>query len=157
MSKALPSLEQVESLLAGLLGDVGVSQVETAVPADAEHIVAIYTGDDGQPAGVITTDLPFANGAGAALTMIPPGTVEQANKANEVPENIYENLQEVFNICVNLFTSQGDAHLVLKQVGTPSQPAPEEVSVENVAASSTFAIDIPRYGKGTLTLATLSA
>lgn len=147
----LPALKEVEDLLASLLGDdILVKPCEDAVTADGKVVRALYVNDQGSREKLVCCDLPFANGVGAALTRIPPREVQQACSAGEVPGNIYENLYEVLNICVNMFPA--DSHVVLGDVYKPGQNEDEI----KVGESVTYEVDIPRYGLGKIGLAVLA-
>lgn len=153
----LPDEENVAKLLTSLLGeDVTVKLTEETQLLDLSSVKAFYVNDQGHPQKLLVCDLPFANSIGAALTRIPLATVEEANAALEVPQNIYENLYEVLNICVNVFPAKSNSHIVLGDVITPGQDA-DGADTNAIANMVTFEVDIPRYGVGLLGLAELTA
>ncbi|MCA9214469.1 MAG: hypothetical protein KDB27_15465 [Planctomycetales bacterium] len=156
MSDNLPNVEEFAELLCSLLGDDIQVKPGDGIDPTAAAVKAFYVDSDGVPAKCIACDVEFANAVGAALTKIPPPTVEAANKANEVPDNIYENFYEVLNICVNAFPSNSTKHVVLGNVVTPGREA-GATDIKPEGSPVTFAVDIPRYGVGTVALTQLSS
>ena len=100
MNKTQISKEQLTSILDGLFGcETIANQIDDPQPIADPHVVATYNDLEGQFRFAISCDLPLANSLGAALTMIPPGGVEDAVAEGQVPANIAENLREVLSIC----------------------------------------------------------
>ena len=152
----LPDAQHVATLLTSLLGDkVTAKARKEALDLESAGVKASYIDGNGAPKKILFCDLPFANGMGAALTRIPSGAVTDANKAGEVPENIYENLYEVLNICVNLFPTDPETHVVLGEVYKPERNS-EELLDNSMESVVSFDVEVPRYGAGVLCLADLA-
>ena len=150
---ALPSLEEVNGLFAMLFGENTVCKPgKTPLPADAAAIIATYRDNAGAVKRLLACDLPFANSAGAALSMIPVGVVNDATKAGNVPENIFANLQEVMNIAVNLFADSFGERLELAVVARGKDLSPEIRDAMKAGQKTTFDVSIPRYTAGRVSL-----
>ena len=151
----LPTESAVAELLTSLIGDdVIVKKSEDKIDADSADVKAYYVNGEGHPEKMVYCDLTFANGIGAALTRIPAREVEQAVTAKNVPDHIYENLYEVFNICVNIFPGDAAGHIVLGNVETPNKEC--EAVDAKPGEAITFTVDVPRYGIGSVAVADLS-
>ncbi|MCX7421908.1 MAG: hypothetical protein NT013_20495 [Planctomycetia bacterium] len=149
MTTPLPTLNDVNGLFTMLFGhDTTCKQGKAPLPPDACAIVAIYNDKDGAAKRLLTCDLAFANSAGAALSMIPPGAAADATKAGSVPDNILANLHEVMNIAVNLFTETFDGRLELASVSRASELSPETKAALSSKERSTVDVAIPRYVAG---------
>ena len=146
----LPSTGHIQELLAGLFGDaIDIKEHPDSISDLSTSVAALYVDDSGTLQRAMVCDLAFANSAGAALTMIPPGVVKDAIKDQEIPGSIMSNLYEVLNICVNIFAESRDKHLVLSETVSLSE-VPDRVA--NASSSSTFKVKFPRYGEGLMTL-----
>lgn len=142
----LPSGAEVAELMHGLFG----SAVTSVTPPEASvHSIAEYVNDSGSVVGYIGCDLAGGCRLGAALTMVPAGRVDEAVKERQVPDTLSENLDEIFNICVNLIASPDCGRVVLKRVlhgESSSDFAAAESGLSAAADTVTVGIDIPRYG-----------
>ena len=152
-SKLLPDEASIGDLLSGLFGsDVAVKSAESP-SGEGSSIVATYCDDDGKIVRVAECDCSLANRLGAALTMFPPAGANDAIKAGEVLDKHLENLTEVLNICVNLFSELSDGHITLDKVfqsGAEDDLAQEAKS--SASETAQFDVDIPRYGNGVISL-----
>ena len=148
-ANTLPNIDAIKELLGGLLGDGTVVRPGPAARKAEPAVVADYVNDEGVAQARLICDLSLANSAGAALTMIPPPVAQEAIKKQEVPETILVNLQEILNICVNVFAGNEQQHLKLgrAQFVRPGQPGFPAAAVPSSAA---FEVQVPRYGQGTL-------
>lgn len=145
----LPDVPRVSSLLSALLGkDVDVQQI-TGHDLAGNVIQANYCGDDGDLKRVIRCDQALANRMGASLTMIPPRWAEEAIANDELPAAHIENMNEIFNICVNLLTDASETRLVLKDVEYPSN------NETTLGETVTFKLDIPSYGEGVISMSAI--
>ena len=150
-SQDLPNEESVSELLTSLMGDeVLVKQCSQSLNSDAAHVIATYVDADGVADKVIACDMAFANRIGAALTRIPPGSANDSIKSETVPDNIFENLQEVLNICTNIFPQATVHHVTLGEVTKPEDKSalPDPETTESIV----FEIDVPRYGTGVVAI-----
>lgn len=149
MTSPLPTLDDVAGLFTMLFGtDTTCKPGKTPLLPDACAIVAEYHDNTGATKRLLTCDLAFANSAGAALSMIPPGAASDAIKAGQVPDNILANLHEVMNIAVNLFADGFDGRLELASVSRIGQLSPEAKAALSSKEHSTIDVAIPRYTAG---------
>ena len=151
----LPDEEFVQTFFAGLFGDeVLVKSRQGDVDLSSHTVIATYTNDDSNVIRAMVCDIPFANGTGAALSMIPKSLVEDSNKDHVIPENIMTNLHEVFNICVNLFSETMDENIHLGEVADPTHEKQTEIksACETKSTSASFDVDLGNYGVGSITL-----
>ncbi|MCA9187848.1 MAG: hypothetical protein R3E01_32450 [Pirellulaceae bacterium] len=150
----LPSSDHIAHLLSGLYGDVAVTEAKTPIDTSAAYTAAAYIDDENIIQRLIVCDVAFANFAGAALTMVPPAIANDGVKSGQVAPNIQENLSEVFNICVNVFSDHSKQHLKLGSVVFPGGPIDETVAAAISASSdrTEFVAKIPRYGTGQIAL-----
>jgi hypothetical protein len=115
--------------------------------------LGVYRDNEEKVHGICIFDRALAVSLGAALSMVPPGTVEEAKKSPELPEIFMENLHEVFNICVRFFTRYSDVSMRLREVVQTGAGIPEEVAA-CVAQSKRcdFSVTLPAYGGGVMSL-----
>lgn len=113
VSASPPAVSDVVRLVRGLFA-LGVSEKEVAERPCCS--IAEYVNDAGEVAGHIACDLETGCRLAAALTQIPAGRVDEAIGEGSLSENLRENLDEIFNICVNLLTSGDGGRLVLNRV-----------------------------------------
>jgi hypothetical protein len=117
--------------------------------------VAIYIAEDETIAALSLCDLAGANYLGAALSLLPPAVVSEGVKTKTVSDAVLENLREVLNVCVSLYTHPQSRRLRLRDlILTASTPLPAEVTtaLRQPAARLDLEIDVSRYGRGHLTL-----
>ncbi len=96
--------EGVQGALAGAFRrELTVASTTRNQFASTKVVVVSYEGRDG-PIGVAVCDPKLALSLGAALSLIPPGMVEEALKTT-VPDNLRQNVHEVFNLLLLLVGS----------------------------------------------------
>lgn len=136
--------EEATSFFTGLFGLKVTAEVDPSVDVDAVGALATYVNDEGEVKGRILCDLQGAAILGAALTQIPMGRVEDAVKEGSLPENLQENLSEVFNISVNLLPGHVSQRLVLQNAGFNADcEGVDEAKAEGTALK----LDVQRYGQ----------
>ncbi len=128
--------------------DTNCKPGKAPLPPDACAIVAAYHDNTGATKRLLTCDLAFANSAGAALSMIPPGAANDAIKSGQVPDNILANLHEVMNIAVNLFIDSFGSRLELASVSRISELSPEAKAALSSKERTSVDVAIPRYTSG---------
>ena len=143
----LPTLDSVEQMFQCLLGD-GVQEKKDPKGPDLSkpYVLAKYVDESGAVRRVLCCDLSLANSVGAAFSMIPAAVAADATKAGTVAENIRVNLNEVLNVCVNLFTENSKERLTLWDVEVMTSPEASPALSE----SAPFSIQVPRYSSGGL-------
>ncbi len=148
----MPTAGEVAELMHGLFG----TEVKSVTPPDdTVYSIAEYVNDSGNAVGFIGCDLAGGCRLGAALTMVPAGRVDEAVKDGQIPEALAENLDEIFNICVNLVAPAGSSRAVLKGVShgrTTAGFAEAESGLNAAADSVTIGIDVQRYGACKVTI-----
>ena len=90
-----PACSEVTELMKDLFG-LNVS--ESSPTVHPLYSIAEYCNPDGEAVGYMACDLATSCRLGAALTQVPAGRVDEAVKDGAMPENLAENLYEVFNI-----------------------------------------------------------
>ncbi len=150
----LPSAKQVFEIVGRLFGDeTTVKEAASPYKIDAESILATYVGDDDSIRALLACDIEFAVRAGASLTMIPPGTADESIQTKEIAENLFDNLGEILNICVNLFMDAFTDRLHLgENIRDISKLNDSAKAVIEGSQRVDFDIDIPRYGLGKMSL-----
>ncbi|MCA9038312.1 MAG: hypothetical protein KDA91_24470 [Planctomycetaceae bacterium] len=151
----LPNAQHVNRIVVGLFGDEAIARANPKpVEFGPNTVVVKYADDNSQVQRLVVCDVAFANNAGAALTMISPGVVADAIKANDVPDNILDNFREVMNIFVNIFQDTGHGHLVLGGIDLPTKEKDESTAkaLAEPVGRADFEVVVPRYGTGRITL-----
>lgn len=131
---------EIAEFLTGLYGLEIKVEAEAGAVCETAGAMASYVDGEGVERGKILCDLPAAAILGAALTQVPMGAVEDAVASGTLPDNLSENVSEVFNIAVNLLPASQSARLVLKEVTTEFGEVP--ACDEAVALK----VDVQRYG-----------
>jgi len=151
--KRLPCANDTRHLLTMLFGtDTTVALRKAPILSSEAAIVAVYHDNEGALKRLLVCDLAFANSAGAALSVIPPGSALSAIKAGQVPDNILDNLIEVMNVAVNLFTESFGGRLELVSVLRRADLPPETVAALESPQRTKIDVAIPRYEKGRVDL-----
>lgn len=147
----LPVEAGIKDLLSMVVGQE-VSVQYAAAPALAvanTGAIARYVDDEGVLRALAACDLLVANALGAALALLPRTRVLEAVEAGEVPEDIAENLHEVFNVGANLFNAPDRPHLRLEQVLVGGDVDADLVQALVVAAERVdLDLDVPGFGSG---------
>ena len=159
-----PKAAQVAGLLKGLLprAVAATPLPSTALPPVGGHVVAEFENvDDGQVVACAVCDLPGAIRLGAVFTLIPSGAAADAIRAGSVEPVIAENFHEVLSIMSRLFEGSGSRRVRLGAVHWPGQPLLADLAdlanrIRKPGVRTDLALDIAGYGKGNLTLLSLS-
>ena len=107
-----PSLDDVVDLMHGLFA---LEVKPFAKTTEAIYSIAEYANKAGEVVGYIGCDLAGGCRLGAALTQVPAGRVAEAVAEGAIPESLVENLNEVFNISVNLIVPADGSRVVFKR------------------------------------------
>ena len=91
---AFPKAEAIRQIIADLLGRevIVIKGIAAVLERDTPAVVSDYVDDSGRIAALCITDLRLSNALGAALTMVPPSTVEAAVAKWQIEETNMENL-----------------------------------------------------------------
>lgn len=151
----LPIQETVRDLVGDLLGRPAMVLKQAEPLADAAvAVVATYVNEADKVATVALCNLGFANGVGAALSLVPIPIAREATAAGEVPDNLLENVQEVLNVMARLFNTATAPHVRLQGVhrGTGDLPASAAALLASPRSRKDFAVDVEGYGPGRVAL-----
>jgi len=145
----LPTADDLEKLLASLLG-IELFIKESTLQSDAsDQVVVTYCDDDQADAVVAYCDFTFANGVGAALARIPPALANESSKEGTCPENLRSNFEEVMNIGAGSMTNRSAARLAFKSVSIPPH---ESGNSSQVTEGIAFSVDLGNYGVGNISI-----
>jgi len=112
----LPAIDDIEAFFSNLLGtDVSVTPCEDLNDSDIT-IFGDYTDSDNATHHFVACDIEGAAVLTAALTGFPASVVEEAVASGELPDNLFENLQEILNIAVNLFPQSRNHRIVIDEI-----------------------------------------
>ncbi len=140
----VPNASEIHDLMSSLFG----LDVTSADAADQDiHVIAEYVDDAGTPVAWIGCDLAGACRMGAALTQVPAGRVDEAVADGRIPDTLAENLDEIFNISVNL-VARPDSHTVFHRSVKRGQDADFDAVLEAFgnAERTEAGFEIARYG-----------
>ncbi len=153
VAKKLPSVTDATHLFTMMVGPETVCK-SRKIPLTTEEcaIVATYLDNTSAVKRLLACDLAFANSAGAALSAIPAAAANNATKAGKVADNVMDNLSEVMNIAVNLFTESFGGRLELSSVSRRSELTPETLAALSSVQRVKIDVAIPRYDLGRVDL-----
>jgi hypothetical protein len=151
----LPIQEAIRDLVGDLLGKpVGVDKSPTPLAEQDVAAVVAYRDDEGTLMAVFTADRDLVAILGGTLVMMPPPAVAELLKADEVPENIYENFYEVTNIMTSLINRPNYPHL--RQVERLADPGGAtgdvRATLDEPAKRRSFTVAVVGYGSGRITM-----
>jgi two-component system chemotaxis response regulator CheY len=152
-----PDVRHLHAVLDDLMGrPVTVHETPTAVdPADAA-MVWHYVFQDGTLAAAGAMDFYLAAVLATSLGLLPVGRVLQAIAAESLESDLVENLHEVANILVALYTPMTDEHIRLGGVWWPGSVGTVPASVGELLACRTRRLDavvsVAGYGEGRLSM-----
>ncbi|MFK7843805.1 MAG: hypothetical protein AB8G77_00785 [Rhodothermales bacterium] len=150
MQQVLPNKEDIYEMLNLFFGDNMSAKYKTEPVDVAGKYAAIYVDSEGEPGAICYVDVPFAAYAGGAMTMMPPGPVQEAAASNDLSEMMVQNLYEIMNICTRLIINDDTRHLKLTEV-RKTEEITEIVDVLLAAGNrGDYEINIPKYGVGTM-------
>lgn len=133
-----PTIEEVSGFMQDLLG----LEVAPATGCEEGHYsVATYKNESGETVAYIKCDLGTGCRLGAALTQVPPPRAEEAIGESQIPGNLAENLDEIFNISVNLIAIPENERLKFAGA-THGEALGEAADLE----SHEFCFQVERYG-----------
>ena len=145
---------QVQEIFALLFGgETTIREVRDVLKSEEQAAIGYYVDSDQRVQNVMICDFAFANSAGAALSLVPAGVVQQAVRKKDVDENLRDNLREVFNICANLFLSAEGEAVRLERVDL----LPKTTVQIGSDSPQTFEVLFPRYPHGRIQLLTVES
>ena len=151
---AFPKPESIRQIIADLLGrEITITKAAAApMERDTPAVVSDYVDGQGAIAAVCITDLRLSNALGAALTMVPPSSVDAAVQKGQIEEANLENLSEIANILARLFNHDDCAHLRWQKAHPLPGELPEGTSalIKAPLARRDFDVMVEEYGSGSL-------
>lgn len=104
----MPQADRISRVLRDIFGrEVSAAKAPFAmVNGQSSGTLGVFNDADGDTCAVVYMDLALSCASGAALSMIPPAQAKEAEATGTVPENILENLVEVYNIGRSWFEAQ---------------------------------------------------
>ena len=153
---AFPKAEAIRQIISDLLGRE-VTVTKGAAPTlerDTPAVVSDYVDDNGAIAAICITDLRLSNALGAALTMVPPSTVEAAVAKWQIEETNLENLSEIVNIMARLFNHDDCVHLRWRHAHPLPGELPEAATalLQAPLARRDYDVVVEEYGAGSLSV-----
>jgi two-component system chemotaxis response regulator CheY len=153
---SFPKPAQVGSALTELLRkNVGAAAApSTLIPVLARIVAEYHSVEGGALAACAVCDLAFALRTGAALTLVPPGVVEEAIRARALEDTLADNFHEVLNVMARFFDHGGSSRVQLGPVHLPGEKLDPALAapIARPAARLDLTVDIAGYGKGNLSL-----
>lgn len=140
-------------MLETLLGrPLQVRDSEGPVELDHAAVVWSYVFSDGTLAAAGAVDLALAAVLGAGFGLLPPSRVADAAEAGSLAADVQENLQEVLNVLVNLYLSEGGKHVGLGRIWPKGHELPADVVqlLQCKTRRLDAAVRLPGYGDGLL-------
>ena len=141
----LPASPRLNETLDMIVGNGVIAKEEGDLDLSGSSHFAIYVNREDETVAYALCDLPVAAALGAALSMVPPGAAEDMVQSKELTEAATLNLYEVMNIFSALYMDDDTDHLRLTEVKPANDPSYAELSETK---STTYTIDVGRYGKG---------
>ncbi len=119
-------------------------------PTSKLTVAAFKAFDSDDLVGAAIFDMGLSVNASAALSMIPASGVSAVIASGRLPDNIAENLAEVFNIaCSLLATEEGDfSRLSTHYISAKDVPADLAKSIKTTKHKVHVGLDVEGYGGG---------
>jgi hypothetical protein len=151
----LPIQEAIRDLIGDLLGKaVGVDKSGAPLAEGEVAAVVAYRDDEGVLMAALQADRDLVALLGGTLVMMPAPGVAELMKAEQVPENIYENFYEVTNIMTSLINRPNYPHL--RQAERLDGPAKATGDIRGIldspAKKRSFVVTVVGFGAGRMTL-----
>jgi len=156
----LPSAPELRELVEGLLGRPVDATIGTGAVNPIEQpgaVVGVYTDDRMALRAIVLMDLSLAANIGASIALIPPAQALKAEEDGVMPENLFENVVEVFNVAAASFNQPDAPHVKLYQTYAPMQPLPADVQkwVLAFVRRLDMRLEISGYGGGRISVLAL--
>jgi hypothetical protein len=149
----VPRLEEIKDTFSMLLAKaVKVDQCKSYEKHGPDGIISVVRDDGGVALAAVQVDAKVAAGAGAALTLMPPGPVKDVKTSADVFPTHLENFREIANVIAGLMNSQNSPHVSLAEVIRAADGLPEDVKEirDDPTRRDVFDLDIPGYAAGRL-------
>ena len=152
--QGLPGSQHLLQVLETLLGRaVGARDASAPVSPDSAALVWSYVFADGGLAAAGAIDLRLAAILAAGFGMLPQSRVTEVLQTNVLPKDLEDNLREVFNILVALYTPMSDDHIGLGRIwghGATDIPADVNELLTCRTRRLDAVVSLAGYGEGNL-------
>lgn len=151
----VPSRAALRGVLAGLLGDVSVSDVKPP-PEAVSDCVAVYVDDENALAAVCILGFDLAVAAGAAIALVPAAVAQEARDTGTISSSLRENLREVMNVVATLLCSEETPHVKFTSLHfARAEASPESLALAaKPAGRLDVGVSLGDYDGGTLSILT---
>jgi hypothetical protein len=150
----LPAAKDVKDMLSSLVGkEVSVATGAPVTPTPDKPVsVAVYVDPHMAINALCVMDLGASAYTAGALALLPPGGCQDAvEEDGELTGLLAEALHEVVNVLSALLNVPGAPHSKLHKLHAAGEDIPGDVEGMLAAFNRVdFAIDVPGYGKGTI-------
>ncbi|MDQ1519341.1 MAG: hypothetical protein QOI55_414 [Actinomycetota bacterium] len=151
----MPAADRLRDVLGDLLGrKVSVAPARAVELGSETAAVADYHVDSGAVGVLCVADLRLTNALGAALTMVPPRTVDDAVASQSIDQPTIDNFREVVNIMTSLFNTADTPHLKFNDVHRLPSGLPPEAAMllDGPKGRRDFDVTVDEYGSGTMSV-----
>jgi two-component system, chemotaxis family, chemotaxis protein CheY len=154
----LPAVRHLQTILETLIGRrVEARESRSSVAARQAAIAWTYVFRDGRLAAAGALDLPLAAALATGFGMMPRTRMNEALLAGRLSEDLMENLREVLNVLVGLYSPITDQRISLGDVFADGLVGrPEQEAVMAVLGQPVLRLDagvtVAGYGGGVLSL-----
>ena len=150
--EGLPVVRDVQLRLEPLLGrSIDVAAVRQGLPAELAAVTWTYVFPDGSLAAAGAMDLPLAAALSTGFGLWPLARMHEALEARRLSPEQQDNLHELLNVLVGLYTSMTSVHIGLGELydGVPDRPELLKVLSQDVGRLDAT-LHVPGYGGGLL-------
>lgn len=145
ISTGLPSTEELREFVECLFGEYSLTKKTTEqIPTSKTVVYAPFLNGENAVAYYVLMDLELSNASGAALSLIPPSIVKEANQNGLISENTLDNAKEVINIILSLVTDSSQERVILGDIVVLKDTAEERTD----STEQTWEVEIPKYPAG---------
>lgn len=150
----MPKEDRVVRILRDIFSrDVSAKKAPFAmVTGESQGTLGVFTDKMDNLVALAHMDLPLSCAAGAALSMIPPAQAKEGARTGTVPENILENLVEVYNIGRSWFDVAQDLKLARVEVLPTDLPRDLQMLLLKPAKRLDAELSVSGYGTGRYSL-----
>lgn len=150
----LPTRHAVRTLLEDLVNRQVDLRDSNVLQPRSTHVIAAYVTDRLAATAVVVLDLAAAARLGAALSVLPPGAVDDALAVKELPELMRDSCYEVLNVLASVFNVPHAPHVRLYQMFAPGEQVPGDLAglAGTLGSRIDVALTVSGYGKGLLSV-----
>jgi hypothetical protein len=152
MASRIPPAKAVRDLLEGLLGrDVNVALSNPPEVATSAAL-GLYVSDTHRMTAVVSMDLRLAAYAGTSIALIPPGGAEVVIDDGILPDAVFANVGEVFNVFASVLNENSDVHqrLFASYRGAVQAPPDAQALLAAIGNRLDLKVQVQKYGTGVL-------